>query len=558
MFQTLTRRLTHYVLLVASALAVGFLNLGAPSLWDIDEGNNAEAAREMYESGNWIVPTFNYELRTDKPALLYWLQVAAYRSFGVNEFAARFPSALAALLGVLVTYELGRMLFDASTGFLAGLILASTASFCAAGHFANPDAILTALSILSFAFFWRGFSRGSPRWLIPAGVSAGFAVLAKGPVGLLLPSTAAGLFLIWNRRLSFLWARALAVAALAFTAVAVPWYAWVGAATRMEFLRGFFLTHNVDRYRAAMEGHRGPAWYYVLCLTVGFLPWSIFLIPVVWDMLRRRHEARSHHRTSEGRTAAPADLPGRYLVCWIGTYIVFFSFAATKLPNYILPAYPPLALLTARLLEAWRRGTRPLPGLLWAAALAGLVVLGLAMGLGALVAAGRITLPVALPRRFSGAETWVGIGAIPVITAIAAGWFLRARARSAVVVTATLGAVLFVGSLAAWGASVVDREKAPRPLVQMLRAAQAADDVRVGCYDYFQPSLVFYCGRQVVRLKDEADAAEFLRYPIPVYVFIPSATWDRFAPATRARGRVLGRHRDLYRKCEVLLVTNRI
>src|SRR6516164_11574713 len=104
MFQTLHNRCGHYPLLLAVAVALTLPNLGVPSLWDIDEGNNAEAAREMMESANWIVPTFNYELRVDKPALLYWLQVAAYRLFGVNEFSARLPSALSALLAVLCTY----------------------------------------------------------------------------------------------------------------------------------------------------------------------------------------------------------------------------------------------------------------------------------------------------------------------------------------------------------------------------------------------------------------------------------------------------------------------
>ena len=109
-------------LLVAWAL-VCLPNLGISSLWDIDEGNNAEAAYEMMESGNWIVPTYNYNLRVDKPALLYWLQIASYNTFGVNEFAARFPSALGGLFSLFATYALATIMFGASTGFFAGLIL---------------------------------------------------------------------------------------------------------------------------------------------------------------------------------------------------------------------------------------------------------------------------------------------------------------------------------------------------------------------------------------------------------------------------------------------------
>src|SRR5438309_10916911 len=104
---------------VAGALI--FPKLGRPRLWGIDEGNNAEAAREMLDSGNWVVPTFNFQLRVDKPALLYWLQIGAYRAFGINEFAVRFPSAGAALVTVLLAYELARRMVGAATGLIAAI-----------------------------------------------------------------------------------------------------------------------------------------------------------------------------------------------------------------------------------------------------------------------------------------------------------------------------------------------------------------------------------------------------------------------------------------------------
>src|SRR5438132_7170721 len=187
MFQALNTRCGHYGLLLAVALALTFPNLGACSLWDIDEGNNAEAAREMLDCGNWVVPTHNYQLRVDKPALLYWLQIGAFHLFGINELAARFPSALAAIASVLMTYELGRRMFGAATGLLAGLVLASTGLFCASAHFANPDALLHVFTLLTLFFFWHSITRLGRAWSVAGGMSAGFAVLAKGPVGLVLP-----------------------------------------------------------------------------------------------------------------------------------------------------------------------------------------------------------------------------------------------------------------------------------------------------------------------------------------------------------------------------------
>src|SRR5262249_21029848 len=190
-----------------------------PSLGDIDEGNNVEAGREMFVSGNWIVPTFNFQLRVDKPALLYWLQIGAFRLFGVNEFAARSPSALAALAAVVLTYELGRRMFGPTTGLLAGLVLASTGLFCASAHFANPDALLNAFTLLTLLLCWRSLAGSGRVWSIAGGSSAGLAVLAKGPVGLVLPIAVIALFLLWTRRLRLLWDRRLLGAALAFVLV---------------------------------------------------------------------------------------------------------------------------------------------------------------------------------------------------------------------------------------------------------------------------------------------------------------------------------------------------
>src|SRR5262245_30950113 len=296
----------HYLLLLVAWAALSLVNLGGPSLWDIDEGNNAAAAREMLESGNWVVPTFNYELRVDKPALLYWLQIAAYQTFGVNEFAARLPSALAALAAVLLTYELGRRMFGRVVGLLGGVVLASAVFFCAAAHFANPDALLNAWTLLALFCFWRGHLRGG-NWFVPAGIAMGLAVLAKGPVGFVLPSAVIGVYLLWSRQLRRLLDRRLFFGVLMLALVALPWYVLVGVETRANFLRGFFLTHNVGRFLSPMESHSGPIYYYLVVLLVGLAPWSVFLGLAGWDAWRsgRDQEVRPSERAAI-----------RFLACW--------------------------------------------------------------------------------------------------------------------------------------------------------------------------------------------------------------------------------------------------
>ncbi|HEX5271351.1 MAG TPA: hypothetical protein VFW33_12720, partial [Gemmataceae bacterium] len=118
-------------------------------------------------------------------------------------------------------------------------------------------------------------------------------------------------------------------------------------------------------------------------------------------------------------------------------------------------------------------------------------------------------------------------------------------------------AVVFLGVVAGWGVVAVDDSKAPRPLMRAMLRDRAEPEIRVGCYDYFQPSLVFYAGRDVAVLGSEEGAAELLRGPVEAYLFLPAADWDRLRPLVPAPCRLLGRHRDLYRRCDVVVVTNR-
>src|SRR6516164_9089738 len=170
MLRIVHNRFFHYALLLITTAALTLPGLGSISLWDIDEGLNAEAAREMLESGDWVVPTFNFKPRTAKPALLYWLQALAYQRLEVNELAARLPSALAAAATVLLTYELGRRMFTPATGLLAGVILISTVQVCVLAHAATPDAVLLACLMLTFWLFWTGSANGGWLWTVTTGL----------------------------------------------------------------------------------------------------------------------------------------------------------------------------------------------------------------------------------------------------------------------------------------------------------------------------------------------------------------------------------------------------
>jgi hypothetical protein len=548
MFLIRNSRIDHYVLLLVVGVCLFLPSLGAPSLWDIDEGNNAECSREMLGAETWITPTFNGKLRVDKPALLYWLQMEAYRVFGIGEWAARLPSALAALATVLLTCALGRRMFDAGSGLLAGLILASTLLFCGSAHFANPDALLNLCTVLTFLIGWVCFQQSERDWPVLTGLSCGLGFLAKGPVALVLPLTVIGLYLLWSRQLRRLLSPQVLIGSVLFGLVAVPWFAFVGAETKGEYLRGFFLTHNRDRFLGAMEGHRGPVCYHVLSLLLGFLPWSAFLIPAGAYAIHRA-------RTMEERTARNS--PFKFLACWIGVYFVFFSLSQTKLPGYILPIYPAVALLMGHYLERWRRGATEPARSGMNVSLACWALLGVGTAVGLLVMSGTVELPLLRGRRFPGLEAGAYLGALPLLGAAAAWLCLRRQTRNGVLLSLGSSAVLFVAAAAIWFTAALDDFKAPRALVEEAQARHDREEVHIGCYEWYQPSLVFYCRREVELLPHECDALAHLECPLPAFLFLPAPAWERLESKVATPCRLVARHWDLYRNCEVVVISNR-
>jgi len=534
-------RFGHYLLFLAVGSALVFPWLGAPSLWDDDEGVNAECAREMAETGTWVVPLFNWELRTAKPVLLYWTLRLSYDTCGVNELAARLPSALAFLGSILLTYELGRRMFDATTGLLAGVIAASTLELVKLGHACTPDSLLILFLLGYFYAFWRGHESGRRSWYIPCGIASGLAMLVKGPVGLVFPATIVAIYFLRHRELHRMFDRRMIAGVFAWIVVAIPWYALVSAETRGEWTWAFFLKENVGRSTEPMENHRGPWLYYLGVLAIFFAPWSSFLLATLRDAWIR------------AKVVGPESRTVRFLLIWIAVFVLAFSLIATKLPHYIAPAYPALAILTASYLVRWMRGEFEMPRWVTVAAVLGFISTGLAVAIG-LVAVGQTMEKV---RILDALAAWAWIGLFPII---GIGLFARCarRGQRQWAVTALAGTTFaFAGLLIAYPPVIVDRAKARKALVAESGARDVYRDVRVGSYDYSQPSITYYTGRRVERMQSPEHAAEFLAMPHGSYLFVTAPTWDewvvRFA---KPPWRIAARHYDFYRNCEVLVVVN--
>lgn len=548
-------RLRHHLIIAAAGAVVFFTALGKPRLWDRDEPRNARCAQEMWERGDWVVPTFNGELRAHKPVLLYWLMIGAYEVLGPTEFAARLWSALLGIGTSLATYQIGRRLFSAEVGFWAGLILATSLNFAVAARAATPDSALIFAITLAMLAYVRGafpeakaadlsapFKHSARPTYLPASLwtwvavyaAMGLAVLAKGPVGVLLPTATIGLFLLYatlpdardegRRRSSQPATRrarlgawlfrqlrpfsigriaryALAMRPLILVAVvllvAAPWYVAVHVLTDGAWTHEFFFKHNLERASSAMEGHRGPIIYYPLVMLIGFFPWSIFAVPTLLSWYRRT--ARS----------SPQRAAYLFAACWVAAYVVVFSLARTKLPNYVLPAYPALALLTAAYLRDWIRGESVVRGA-WNYAACG--VLGI-VGAGILVG-----VPLAVPTLLPGANV-VPLAALgAVLVAGAAAWVVLARLRTAWA-AASLGATAVVFATLAFGVALVevDRGQPSEDLIQAVRD-HTEGNPSLAAFRNLEPSIVYYAGQYVPQLINPQQVDEFFQNEASPYL----------------------------------------
>jgi 4-amino-4-deoxy-L-arabinose transferase-like glycosyltransferase len=480
------KRAFHFPLLLLIAGIVFFSGLGESSLWDDDEPRNAEAAREMLENGDWVVPYQNYELRTDKPAFLYWMMLISYSIFGVSEFSARFWAPVFGILTVLITYGFGRRCFGSRSAFLGGLILISSLIFNVSSRSAVPDAqMIFFINGALFAFF-LGFMGDRRGWYYAFYASMGMAVLAKGPIGILLPSLAAGIYLAFKKE-PFSFRRFRIVEGIGIGCVLVlPWFVAVIIKTHGAFFEGFFLQHNLYRYLNPMERHSGPLIYYFLVLLFACFPWS-GLLP---QMALHTHKDPGKGWEKEAST---------YLRWWIIVFILFFSIAKTKLPSYIIPILPALSLLIGRMLAKWLDQPNEVSRAAPVKAMAFNGFFGLVLFVGIIVGSS-LFYPGKWPLAF--------IAFVPLFGAFLSGLlFHRGDYGNGIVVNGTMAAVFLI-LLAAVAIPVVETQRPIKAMSLITRTSSGSEEVKVATLKFYRPSMTFYCQRLVHRLRsiDEAKA----------------------------------------------------
>ena len=528
----------HQILLVLICGVMYFTNLGVPHLWDDDEAFFGQVAWEMSERGDLIVPYFNREIFAHKPPIMYWVMIAGFKLFGETEFATRVGAALFGIGNVLLTYHIGRLLFSARAGFWSALVLASSINYAVVARAAVSDPELIFFCTLPILIFVAGTSRSRHTpcaeaddtrsvpatlpwklWAL-AYASMACAVMTKGPIGIVLPTAVIGLYLLLvrtgvegsvtlaphpqplspcggegstrtRRAMSLLgsvaawlwetfspltiirtaWQMRPLTALAMLSLIALPWFIAVGVRTDGLWLEGFFGVHNFGRALSAMENHAGGPWYYFIAICIGTFPWCIFLgqsLRLLSQCLRQSHPWR------------PAYL---LLIAWFTVWVGTFTIVNTKLPHYVLPAYPAVALMLGCFVESWASQSFEVARNWVRSAWVTLAVVGLGL---------LIALPIVAQHVVPGESRLALIGLIPFAGGLVGLWANETQRRR--LAAGVLGGVAasFVVALFGYGAGRVDRFQNSHIVAGWFHELSPHSEPAVAAFEYWRPSLVYY------------------------------------------------------------------
>jgi 4-amino-4-deoxy-L-arabinose transferase-like glycosyltransferase len=473
-------------LLLIAALAIAwFALLGGRDLVEPDEGRYAEIPREMLASGDWLTPRLNGFKYFEKPPLQYWLTAAGYAVLGVGTGSARLWPALLGLLGAGVAALLAARLYGPAAGLRALLVLLTSLLYLAMGHILTLD---MAVSVFLFAgvaclvLAQRGRAEWSRarRWMWLGWAALAAATLSKGLIGVVLPGMAVLLYSAWQRDWA-LWrhlelgrglALLLALTAPWFVAVSVhnPGFAWF-----------FFVHEHLQRYTTDVHQRGEPLWYFVPVLLLGTLPWCGALLRV---LLRPGFPWR---RGAGGFSAE------RFLWVFAVVTFVFFSAGDSKLPPYILPMLPALAVLAAPRLAAQRERAMPVLALLMAGALAALAWAG-----------PRFANQEISAQRIAAYMPWFYAAAAAYAGAALCAW--RAEPQAWLRQGAAALALLAGLQLCAWGYRVAEPSRSSRTLAEAILAEQPGD-APVYAVEAYPQTLPFYLGRTVLPVGEKGEMA---------------------------------------------------
>ena len=321
-----------------------FYQLGNLAFVGADEPRYARISEEMNLRGSYLTPTLNFLPWLEKPPLLFWLEAGSFRLFGVHEWSARLPSVTLALLSLLMVAVLAFELAGSRVAIFTVLILCTSGLFFVFARAASTDTLLVAMLSTALVCGFKATRRESILWAAVAGLALGLAVLAKGPVAIVLFAGVFGLYFLLTQTLQWS-ASQIAFLIILFSVTAVPWFWEMWEENGYSFVATFWINHHLARFLTDIHHHSQPFWYYLPVLAIGFFPWSCFLGSALLRIWRRgRH------------LLDPDSRPELFLWLWVGIPFAFFSLSESKLAGYILPVIPPLAVIVAREWDQWIKG----------------------------------------------------------------------------------------------------------------------------------------------------------------------------------------------------------
>jgi 4-amino-4-deoxy-L-arabinose transferase-like glycosyltransferase len=440
-----------------------------------DEGRYAEIPREMVETGDYIVPHLDYVRYFEKPPLLYWATALSFRIFGLSEWSARLPNAVAALVTVLLLYAGAARWFTRDAALLSAIMLISSFGFFTMARVLTIDMLLSSALFVSLIFLYDFYRQKKPMHLYLFYACLALATLAKGPVAPLLVGLSLLIFLLFERRVSFLRDLLNVKGILVYAVLVIPWFVAI-ALREKEFLWFFLVDQNFLRFLTQKHHRSGPIYYFVPVLFGGLFPWSIFIPRAVATFWRTKEL--------------------RLFLIWSCVVFLFFSLSGSKLPPYILPVFPALAILLGCLFQD--RAGQPTPG--FAEILVYQVFFALFALAGVVVATGVWNSYLRVePEMLNVLRDLKGFSiAIICFSVLPICFLCLRRMRSARPLFLILGCFSFaVIVLLMMHTRVIDKLNTTKELAQLINKEKAGAELDVVNYASYDETLPFYTRQKV-------------------------------------------------------------
>ena len=314
-------------------LIIGFLfiPIGLYPLFDLDEGNFTQATREMLQRSDWMTPYLHGLIRTDKPIFIHWLQILSTKIWGFNEFGFRFPSAFAGLLWLYTIYRFVKQRLGEQVSIDAVLFALGSLLFTVVTKAATADAVLNLFLCISLMSIWQYFEYKNQSSLLMCFAAIGLGFLTKGPVAIVVPLVVSFVYFVCHGHARF-WLKSICNFRgwLIMLSLGLPWYIYQYYVNGTEFLSGFIIHHNIERFSRPFEGHSGNISYYIIVLIFSTLPLTRLVLPLFqWSKICSNKPLE------------------RFLWIWFLSVFFIFTVAQTKLPHYLLYGMTPIFILSA-------------------------------------------------------------------------------------------------------------------------------------------------------------------------------------------------------------------